>query len=326
VTQINADQVYFYNGGNTSTDLVTIEPTQPTSLVGAGFDTSSPLFQIRPGTLVINQPNTQVEDAIKGHFRVTQTGDQYKEMTVALLMTPEEARSYYIGEPGQMNRTSENLMCFSRDRGCHLKFRGKPQPLHLAAGPDKKSKAPEAPRCFGCPRSDWTPYRTFADKHPNQPVPKSLIPSCDPYYYMAFIDTEFQMPMEMYIRGDSIAPFEAHCQNLYRANLKYIAAKKRQPNVFDFKFTLQTKLVEKGKNKFYILNIPGTSIQVVSDEEREQFGGMFVQYAESRQLDGPESNTSRIVAAEADIDKAVAGTSVAPASDGITGDDDTIQF
>jgi hypothetical protein len=113
VTQINADQVYFYNGGNTSTDLVTIEPTQPTSLVGAGFDTSSPLFQIRPGTLVINQPNTQVEDAIKGHFRVTQTGDQYKEMTVALLMTPEEARSYYMSPQVPWQASAAALGCWA---------------------------------------------------------------------------------------------------------------------------------------------------------------------------------------------------------------------
>jgi hypothetical protein len=214
-------------------------------------------------------------------------------------------------------------MCFSRDRGCHLKFRGKPQAQHLAASPDKKSKAAEAPRCYGCPRSDWSAYRTFADKHPGMQVPKSLIPSCDPYYYMAFIDTEFQMPMEMYIRGDSIAPFEAHCQNLYRANLKYVAAKKQNPNIFDFKFTLQTKLVEKGKNKFYILQIPGTSIKVVSDEEREQFGNLFVQYAESRQIEGPGNNTDRVIAAEASIDSALVGDEP---SSGIAGDDDTIPF
>jgi len=293
-------------------------------MAGAGFDASSPLFQIQPGTLVINQPNTQVEDAIKGHFRVTQTGDQYKEITVAFLMTPDEARSYYIGEPGQMNRTSENLMCFSRDRGCHLKFKGKPQPIHLAAKPDKKSKAMEAPRCYGCPRSDWSPYRTFADKHPNQPVPKNLIPSCDPYYYAAMIDTEFQSPLEMYVRGDSIAPFEQHCNNLWRDNLKYVAKTKRQPNIFDFKFTMKTKLVEKGKNKFYILDISAKSIQVVTEEEREQFGEMFVQYVASRTQDTAGSNSERIVAAEADIEKAVAGAE--PASEGIFGDDDTIPF
>jgi hypothetical protein len=302
-----------------STDLVQVQAA-PLALEGAGFDFDSPLFDLRPGTLVINQPNTQDENAIKGNFRVTQTGDQFKTMTCVLIMTPEEARSYYIGEPGQMNRTAENLMCFSRDKGCHQKFgKQKPNQFHLSAKPHPDAKAPEALRCFGCPRSSWDAYRTYADQHPNQPVPKSLIPSCDPYFYAAFCDTEFQMPMEMYIRGDSIPPFELHCQNLYRAFKKTQAATKANPNIFDFQFTMETKLVEKGKNKYYVLHIPGDSIKLVSAEEKEKFGELYVQYAESRKK-GPAPDP------QGDADKAINAAVAGDAPAGIAGDDETVVF
>jgi hypothetical protein len=302
-----------------STDLVQVQPA-PLALEGAGFDFDSPLFNLRPGTVVINQPNTQYEGAKKGWFRVTQTGDQYEKMTVVMIMTPEEARSYYIGEPGQMNRTSENLMCFSRDKGCHQNYgKQKPNQFHLSAKPSPESKIPENIRCYGCPRSSWENYRTYADQHPNQPVPKSLIPSCDPYFYAAFCDTEFQMPLEMYIRGDSIPPFSLHCQNMYRAFKKTQAATKSNPNIFDFQFTMETMYVEKGKNKFYVLNVPGDTIKLVSPAEREKFGELYTQYAESRKT-GPAPDP------QGDADKAINDAVADAPATGVAGTDETVVF
>lgn len=286
-----------------STELTVIEPAPLVAPTGAGIDFSNPLFQLLPGTLVINQANTQDENAIKGQFRVTNTGDQFKELTVALLMTPEQARSYYIGEPGQLNRTADNLMCFSRDM----------------VRPDNKAKAPQSPTCATCPHGSWDDYRLFKEKNPNQPVPKNLIPKCDPYYYVVFVDTEFQMPMQMYIRGSNRKPFEQAMQNLARAFAKYKAATKSEPNIYDFSFKLQTQLVknEAAKTSNYVLQIPGTSFKFVTPEERAEFGNLYAQFASKGEKQTAEAQTAKAVdKKQVDIDAAV--------SEGIAGNDDTI--
>ena len=106
---------------------------------GLGVDFGSKLFALRPATLSIVQPSSTIENAVKGNLRINETGDQYTEMFVTLLVMPTEQRNYYIGNPSEMNRTLENLMCFSRDM----------------ITPDPKARIPQAVNCASCPRQDW---------------------------------------------------------------------------------------------------------------------------------------------------------------------------
>lgn len=282
-----------------STDLVKIE--QPTALDMLGsFDTSDPLFELRPGTVVINQPSTRDEQAKRGHLRITETGDQYEEMRAALIMTPEAARSYYVGE-GALKRKQENLMCFNRNT--------KHNP-----GPDVKSKDPQALNCATCPKASWDAWRLYQEKHPGQQVPRNLLPECDPYYYIVLVDTVFQMPLQMYIRGGSIEPFKAGMQNLARNMAKLKAVKKVEPKIYDIAFTISTTRIEKGDNVTYALKF--SDFKAVSDQERLEFGVLFADFAargkRGEEVHEEQEAAKKVDSKQADINAAIAGDEEIP--------------
>src|ERR1700674_77591 len=95
---------------------------------GHGIDFGSKLFNLKPATLSIVQKMSQVANATPGKLRINETGEEFDLMTVVLLAMPVEWRDYHIGEKGGLNRTQENLMCFSRD----------------LIRPDARSKDPQA--------------------------------------------------------------------------------------------------------------------------------------------------------------------------------------
>lgn len=219
---------------------------------GIGVDFKNKLFELKPATININQSNTQVEGAIPGKLRISETGEQFEEMFVTLLRMPEERRDYYTGEPGQLNRSADNLMCFSRDM----------------IRPHKNAKVPQALRCDGCPRQDWTKWRQ--DKR------KENIPACDAYYYALFIDTVYKLPLQMYIRSKAKGPFEAGMQELAR-KYKLMQAQGMNPNIFDITFRLATKKILTGKLPSYVPVL--SNFKAVTDEERESFGQIYLDYA-----------------------------------------------
>lgn len=218
---------------------------------GLGLDFGSKLFQLKPATININQPSTQAEGAIKGLLRISETGDQFEEMFVTLLLMPAEQRSYYVGEPGQLNRAPDNLHCFSRDM----------------LTPDLKAKFPQSPSCKTCPKADWTKWRDSKAK--------ADIPPCDAYYYALFVDTVYKMPLQMFIRSTAKKPFEAGMQQLARTFAKMKATGKN-PNIFDIGFRLGTKMIQTGKNQSWIPTF--SDFRAIDDNEREAFGDIYLQY------------------------------------------------
>lgn len=218
---------------------------------GLGLDFGSKLFQLKPATINIVQPNSQAEGAIKGKLRISETGDQFDSMFVTLLTMPVEQRSYYAGEPGTLSRTPDNLMCFSRDM----------------VRPDPKAKVPGALRCEGCPKASWDKWR--------QTKERKDIPPCDAYYYTVLIDTEFKMPLQMYIRGGGKAPFEQGMQNLSR-KFAMMKAKGLNPNIFDIGFKLSTARSQKGQTVTYLPVL--SDFRVLTEAEREEFGEVYQQF------------------------------------------------
>jgi hypothetical protein len=218
---------------------------------GVGIDFGSKLFELKPATINIVQPNSQTEGAIKGKLRITETGDQFSEMFVTLLRMPVEQRAYYVGE-GSMNRTPDNLTCFSRDM----------------YKPDVTSRVPQALLCASCARSDWETWRQ--DKR------KENIPPCDAFYHALMVDTVYKMPLQMYIRSKSKGPFEAGMQNLAREFAKMKAADLK-PSIFDIGFTLSTTLITTGKFSSYVLKC--SDFKPVEAKNRKEFGEMYLQYA-----------------------------------------------
>jgi len=248
---------------------------------GLGMNRNNPLFELKPANLAIVQPNSQVEGAIKGNLRIVETGDQFEEMWCTLLVDPTEQRQYHIGNPGELNRTPENLMCFSTD----MKV------------PHPKARIPQAVNCANCARQDWTQWREYKEKNNGQ-TNKALIPPCDAHYRALLIDSKYKMPLQMFIRSKAKQNFEAGMQNLTRI-LWMKEAEGVKPNIFDVKFKLTTKLITTGK---FVSYVPVFSdFRFVTPEEREQFGAIFLQYIASKEKKEQERAQA---AAEAEVESA----------------------
>lgn len=231
---------------------------------GLGIDFTSSLFQLRPATLSIVQKNSELEGAVPGQFRLSDTGDQYAELFCTLLAMPIEKRSYYAGKPGEMNRSPENLMCFS-SQVTRDKFKRETQ------GPNEKSKVEQAIKCSGCKKADWTTFRQTRDK--------ADIPPCETYYHVYLIDTNYKMPMQMYLRSTAKAPFEQGMQKLSR-RFVMMKSQGKNPSIFDIGFTLKTRKEVKGKYTFFIPEM--SDFREITAGERTEFGEIYGQFIASR--------------------------------------------
>lgn len=248
----------------TETGLAVLDQSTALTQGGVGRTGTSRLLEVTPATLGIVQPNSSLENGKKGHFIID--GDeslQFKEMTVTLLTEPEEQRAYYTGEPGTMNRTPENLYCFSRD----MKL------------PDAKAKFPQAHTCATCPQASWAEFRRKKDA--GIPTGKTDIPPCDAFYLATLIDTTYKMPLRLYVRSQSRDPFEKGMKQIARKLAMIGATTGRNPNIFDVSFKLSTKMVTKGKYTFYVLQITG--VEATTDEQRKAFGAVYEQFEASQQ-------------------------------------------
>ena len=259
---------------------------------GLGIDFGSKLFSLKPATVSIVQKNTTIDGAVPGKLRITNTGDQFDELFCTLLVMPTEQRQYHIGQPGELNRTLENLMCFSHDM----------------VSPDPKAKVPQSMTCANCTKASWNAWREHKDK--TGFADKSLIPACDCSYYVLLLDTIYRLPMQMYIRSKAREPFEHGMQNLARL-IAMGKAQGRNPNLFDVKFRLSTKQIQTGK--FYSYVPVFADFAYITKEERSAFGEIYLQYINRNKVKDGEQEAaeaeaeaeSQVTSAQTEIDTAV---------------------
>lgn len=225
---------------------------------GLGVDLGNRLFKLSPSTISINQPNTQIEGALRGKLRISDTGQQFDEMIVTLLKMPHEQRAYYAGKAEQLNRTAENLLCFSKD----------------LIRPSEAAKDVQSPLCATCPQGDsaWARWRETKDKKD--------IPQCDKYIYALFIDTVLKMPLQMYIRSKNKAPFEAGMSVLGKM-IYMMQMQGLNPNIFDIKFKLSTAKIMTGAYPSYVLKL--SEFTAIDESDQEQFGAIYQQFAAAPQ-------------------------------------------
>lgn len=245
------------------------------------IDFQNPLFRLKPSTLNINQPNTALEGAIRGKIRISETGQQFDEMSVTLLKEPIHQRSYYTGKAGTLNRLPENLVCFSKD----------------LVYPDKTAKDPQAYSCANCKHGDagWAKWR---ETHL-----KEDIPQCDAYYYAVFIDTVYKMPLQMFIRSKNKKPFEAGMENVSRL-LYMLEANGQSPNIYDIKFKLTTKKITTNNLPSYVINL--SDFEAISEEDKASFGKVYENYTNRQDHPAlPEESEVQASTAQA-IEKKVA--------------------
>lgn len=263
---------------------LTIINNQTTDLAlgGQGIDLQNKLFKIKPATLTIVQPQSQ-SGGTKGNLRIIETSEEFETMNVSLLIVPRESRNYYIGEQGELNRTPENLLCFSTDM----------------IRPHPRAKVPQALNCAGCSKGDWKPYNEYRNK--NGKANKALIPPCASQYTVYLIDTVYQIPLRMFVRSKAKEYFEAGTQNIARLIMK-ARAQKQNPNLYDVQVTLSTKLVTQGNYKYYvpILSDP----KFITAEQRVAFGEIYKSFIES-QNKPDNQNQEAIQEAQTEINNAV---------------------
>jgi hypothetical protein len=271
------------------TSALTILNNQTVIQEGGLGLTENKLFAVKPATLTIVQPNSQVEGAIKGNLRIAETGDQFSEMWATLLVMPTEQRQYHIGQPGELNRTPENLMCFSTDM----------------IQPHPKARVPQALLCANCPKADWEPWREYKEKN-NGMSNKTLIPPCDAHYIALLMDDKYKLPLRMYIRSKAKDSFEFGMNNVARI-IAMMKAEGKKPNIFDVKFRIRTKMITTGKFQSYIPTF--TDPIPITDDEREQFGAVYLQYinqkAKQEQANAQAEAEAEVSASQGGVDSSV---------------------
>lgn len=272
---------------------------------GLGVDLGDKLFQLEPATISITKDT--------GRYKINDTGDTFEEMFVTLLSKPEENRSYYIGDKEDMNRTAENLVCFSTDM----------------IEPSERSKIMQAPKCEGCPRSSWESYRKAKADGITGKALKALIPPCEAYYRVDMIDTVYKMPLRMYVRSTRRDEFEKGMKKVAR-QIMMMRAQGKNPNIFDVRFKLGLRLETRGNYKYHVPVI--SDVKAVTDEERLAFGEVYLQYinyqnymAQKRQEKAMEAE---VQAANEAIDASVVTDTAPGALDGeyVAGPDGEIQI
>jgi hypothetical protein len=273
----------------------------------AKVDTANRLFKLKPATLVINQKQTQSDDATEpGLFRIVETGQEFETMRVALLFTPTESRACYTGNKGEMNRTKDNLICFSKDMIV-------PHPL---------AKDPQSPTCAGCFQSSWDAWREYKEKtgESNQ----KLIPACEASWLAYLVDQQFKIPMKMYLRNENSKVFVAAMNKMSWTFETIRNMENREPSIFEVSFELRTK-GEKNKKNITIFNleIPAKSFQVIGKEDFEKFGTVYTKLVQSFAADKAEKEaglTNIKTDSNKDINNSVTN------DDGISGEDDTVNY
>jgi hypothetical protein len=250
--------------------LTVVNPNVAIQEGGLGVNFENKLFKLKPANLTIVQNNSNIEGAIKGNLRIAETGDQYSELYCTLLVMPTEQRQYHIGNREDLNRTPENLMCFSTNM----------------VTPHDRARIPQAMNCASCPRQDWGPWREYKEKNNGQ-ANKSLIPACDSHYRMLVIDDKYKLPLQMFIRSKAKPPFEQGMQNLARV-IAMLKAQGRNPNIFDVRFKITTKVITTGKFSSYVPFF--SNFEPIADSERAAFGAVYTQYI-SQRSDNQVQNT-----------------------------------
>jgi hypothetical protein len=251
-----------------STEALTIinQPVGVTDLAKGGFGTNSKLFKLQPATIQLVQKMSRAEGAIPGKFRIKETGQHFDEMQLVLLFEPIERRSYFEGD----DFAPENQLCFSLDN----------------IAPHAKARIPQAMACAACAKASWERYRQTGNK--------ADIPKCKNYYHNMVIDRQTQLPYYLDVKSTSIKPYIKGMQQVARTMALIEASEGRKPNIFDVSFKIYP--VSEGKGTYYTIGFK--DFAPVKSEDRDKFGGIFVDFFNSRNR-VPDAELAAKVEAEA---------------------------
>ena len=89
------------------------------------------------------------------------------------------------------------------------------------------------------------------------------------------MDTEYQMPLQWYLRSSAKTAFEQGMDNLSR-KFAMMKAKGLNPNIYDVSFEVTTKKVTKNNLVTYVPVF--SNFKLITPEDREKFGEIYEQF------------------------------------------------
>lgn len=220
-----------------------------------GLGMNSPLFQLKPSAIELNQRMTRAEGAVPGLLRVTDTSEQFKEMQFVMLFEPVQKRSYFEGS----EFSKDAQLCYSTD----------------AVRPHSRAKVPQAMVCSACPMQSWDKY--------NQTRKAEDKPKCALYWTITVVDRVTRLPYTMNIRKTNIAPFVAAMGQVAKLLARMeaegkLAGKTNRPNIFDVSF--KVKGVPTNNGEYF--NLHFFEFAPLAEADRADFGALFLEFANKK--------------------------------------------
>jgi hypothetical protein len=257
-----------------STELVVINTNEQHALAmgGLGFDG---IESLRPTSMILVQPTSDVVGVMPGLFLDKLTGEQFAQLQmVPLAIHPTRAK--YMS---QIFVKGEKPTCRSRDGVFPIT--------------DNADLVAEAPNCKVCPHASWKGY--------NNKTKTGAKPTCKETYRITFIEKTTGLPYYMNVTGTSIPAVKALKEGIKRhaimMNKRFETAKEsRRLSIFDYVVTVGT---EKSKGPYY--NFKFLKTDPMRAEEAATFGPMYLELIQrKKQIDEEIDNASMGEVIEAD--------------------------
>jgi hypothetical protein len=210
--------------------------------MGAGFDDLGP---IRPSNIVLVQNTTRVGTA--GKFRDTASGEEFDELTIAILARRKSRVLFPEGELGA------EPLCKSYDGDFPVseEVLGHP-PIHKD--------------CKTCPMASWDNYDRKTRKGK---------PQCKEQARILFVEKNSGLPYRLTLNGMSLKPLRTLLQVIQKD--AFIAAQKGDKrSIYDYYFTITPEKVTGKLGNFYVVGF--STPEVFKPENRGKFGPLYEAY------------------------------------------------
>lgn len=259
---------------STSTSIVPVS-----ALNQGGLGLTKKFLRLRPQDLELVQPTSDNPGNALGKFRVKATGQVYDNLKIVLLAVPQEPRAFW--EPG--GDFGAEPLCRSDD----------------GIFPSANAVVPQAARCAGCPRADWSKWKKSKRRED--------LPQCKDMRKLFFVHRETKIPFRLQVKGNSIKPLDNGLNHI--AMLIQIAISEGgNPNIFDFSMTLGSK---KSKNA-PTYEVTVSEVAMIGEGDRGAFGALFEQYVLQAKADAEAAEAEASADGDLSESKVVEGEIVEP--------------
>jgi hypothetical protein len=229
-----------------------IVPTDQHTQIQTGGLGLSGLGDLRPTSMLLVQPTTDVEGVLPGLYLDKLSGTTWKTLKLVPLRISHVRDKY----PSDKFVKGEKPICKSFD-GVY--------PIT-----NNSDLVPQAPNCSVCPHSSWAGY--------NNRTKTGIKPSCKEGVSILFIEQESGLPFWINLIGKSVREGKQLKEAILRNAKMAKARTKRNVNIFDYVVTMASE--KDTGSPAYIAKF--RKVDLMTPEEAEMFGPMYMQIVERK--------------------------------------------